>query len=167
MGEASLAGRTALVTGASSGLGVDFARELSRMVDESLMNPDRPFRVRFSGEAGTIPAAPATSLSVVLNELLQNAVDHAFPEEVDLTEEPGYVDVLLEREEHQLTVRVTDNGVGIPEGFDFDASTALGLSIVRTLVETELEGQITMRRVEESGDRHGTEVQVVVSTKHF
>ena len=146
---------------------VEIARELSRMVDESLMNPDRPFRVEFSGEAGTIPAAPATSLAVVLNELLQNAVDHAFPDGVDLAEEAGRVDVLLEREDHQLTVRVTDNGVGIPEGFDVDASTGLGLSIVRTLVETELEGQITMRRVDEAGTRHGTEVQVVVSTTHF
>ncbi len=111
--------------------------------------------------------APSPPTSVVLNELLQNAVDHAFPDGVDLAEEAGRVDVLLEREDHQLTVRVTDNGVGIPEGFDVDASTGLGLSIVRTLVETELEGRITMRRLAETGDRHGTEVLVVVFTKEF
>ncbi len=146
---------------------VEIARELSRMVDESLMNPDRPFRVHFSGEAGTVPAAPATSLSVVLNELLQNAVDHAFPEEVDLLDEPGRVDVVLERQDATLTVTVTDNGIGLPDEFDLDRSTGLGLSIVRTLVETELSGEITLRRVREHGPRHGTEVRVVVSTEHF
>jgi two-component system, sensor histidine kinase PdtaS len=147
---------------------VEIARELSRMVDESLINPERPFRVHFSGEAGTVPAAPATSLSVVLNELLQNAVDHAFPESVDLSEEPGEVRVTLERTEDRLLVTVTDNGVGLPDGFGLDQSTGLGLSIVRTLVETELDGEIRTRPVREGGTtRPGTEVCVEVPTTEF
>jgi two-component sensor histidine kinase len=137
---------------------VEIARELSRMVDESLINPERPFRVHFSGEAGTVPAAPATSLSVVLNELLQNAVDHAFPESVDLSEEPGEVRVTLERTEDRL----------LPDGFGLDQSTGLGLSIVRTLVETELDGEIRTRPVRDSGTtRPGTEVCVEVPTTEF
>ncbi|HEX4902447.1 MAG TPA: histidine kinase N-terminal domain-containing protein [Acidimicrobiales bacterium] len=146
---------------------VEIARELSRIMDESMMDPERPFRVRFAGEAGTVPAAPATSLSVVLNELLQNAVDHAFPEGIDLQGTPGEVQVLLERTEDLLTVTVTDDGVGLPDGFDLDASTGLGLSIVRTLVETELAGEIHMRRLHEDGPRRGTEVRVVVPTARF
>ncbi len=143
---------------------VEIARELSRMVEEGLIDPGRPFEVRFSGEAGTVPAAPATSLSVVLNELLQNAVDHAFPPEVDLQAEPGVVEVRLDRDDDRLEVVVVDNGVGLPDGFQLDEVTGLGLSIVRTLVETELQGRIRMRRVTEDGERHGTEVRVDVST---
>ena len=142
---------------------VEIARELSRMVEEGLIDPGRPFTVNFSGEAGTVPAAPATSLSVVLNELLQNAVDHAFPRELDLAADPGRVDVLLEREGDRLTITVTDNGVGLPEGFDLDRTTGLGLSIVRALVETELQGEIRMRRILADGPRHGTEVRVVAN----
>jgi two-component sensor histidine kinase len=41
-----------------------------------------------------------------------------------------------------LTVTVTDNGAGLPEGFDLDSATSLGLQIVRTLVLTELEGRL-------------------------
>jgi len=147
---------------------VEIARELSRMVDEGLVDPDHPFRVRFEGEAGTVPAAPATSLAVVLNELLQNAVDHAFPEgRVDLREEPGEVRVVLTRTEDQLTVTVTDDGVGLPDGFDLDAQTGLGLSIVRTLVETELAGQIQMCSATGRAGRPGTEVTVAVPTARF
>ena len=146
---------------------VEIAKELSRIVDESMRNPDRPFRVDFSGEAGTVPAAPATSLSVVLNELLQNAVDHAFPEGVDLGDRPGLVRVVLERTDDRLCVTVTDDGIGLPDDFEIDAATGLGLSIVRTLVETELAGEIHMRAVEASGPRRGTEVQVIVPTARF
>ena len=32
--------------------------------------------------------------------------------------------------------------MGLPDGFDLDGSTSLGLSIVRTLVESELDGQL-------------------------
>ena len=79
----------------------------------------------------------------------------------------GKVQVLLERSEDLLTVTVTDDGVGLPDGFDLDSSTGLGLSIVRTLVETELAGEIHMRRIHEDGPRRGTEVRVVVPTARF
>jgi two-component sensor histidine kinase len=76
----------------------------------------------------------------VLTELLQNAVDHAFP-----AADGGTVAVLLEAAADQmLHVTVLDDGVGLPEGFSLDAATGLGLSIVRTLVTTELAGTIRM-----------------------
>jgi two-component sensor histidine kinase len=39
---------------------------------------------------------------------------------------------------------VDDDGRGLPEGFDLDGSTNLGLSIVRTLVESELGGELSL-----------------------
>ncbi|MGK2930196.1 MAG: sensor histidine kinase [Acidimicrobiales bacterium] len=143
---------------------VEIARELSRMVEEGLVDPSRPFRVRVSGEAGSVPAAPATSLSVVLNELLQNAVDHAFPAGLDYDERPGVVDVAMERTETELMIVVTDDGVGLPEDFDPTASTGLGLSIVRTLVESELEGELRLERSSGTPPRIGTVVRVSAST---
>jgi hypothetical protein len=40
---------------------------------------------------------------------------------------------------------VTDSGAGLPPGFDLEKTTSLGLQIVRTLVEGELGGQISLR----------------------
>ncbi len=124
----------------------------------------RHFRVRVDGEASSVPAAPATSMSVVLNELLQNVVDHAYPPGLDLTDEPGRVEVVLERTDDRLLVSVTDDGVGLPEDFAIEDSTGLGLSIVRTLVETELNGEIDMRRGDGPGSRPGTVIEVSAST---
>jgi two-component sensor histidine kinase len=143
---------------------VEVARALSQMVEEGLVDPARPFRVAVSGAAGSVPAAPATSMSVVLNELLQNAVDHAFPPGLDYAERPGRVEVRMEQLEGQMEIVVEDDGVGLPPGFDLDASTGLGLSIVRTLVETELGGELVLSRAGGESPRTGTIVRVTVAT---
>ena len=46
------------------------------------------------------------------------------------------------REPERLTVTVADSGVGLPEGFDLESATSLGLQIVRTLVVGELGGRL-------------------------
>jgi two-component sensor histidine kinase len=56
----------------------------------------------------------------------------------------------------RLTITVSDNGVGLPAGFDLDATKSLGLQIVRTLVLTELGGSL------EIAPRPGGGTQVTV-----
>jgi two-component sensor histidine kinase len=141
---------------------VDIVRPVVAMVADSMISPEHPIRFRVDGEGGVLPAGVATSLAVVLNELLQNAVDHAFPRRLDLTDEPGRVVVGIEREDGSLTLRVTDDGVGLPEGFDLDRSMGLGLSIVRALVTSDLSGEISVCRVRGGGERPGTEVRLRV-----
>ena len=57
------------------------------------------------------------------------------------------------RDEHDelLTVTVTDDGSGLPEGFD-SASAGLGTQIVTSLV-ADLRGRITWENAEPSGTR--------------
>ena len=94
----------------------------------------------------------ATPLAVVLAELLQNAVEHAFPSEGPTTrpatgradELAGRVDLVLANDGRRLTLQVRDDGVGLPDDFDIEATSSLGLSIVRDLVTTQLEGTIVM-----------------------
>ena len=59
---------------------IEIVRPLLRLAEEGLQSIDRPVRFAVQGDGGRIPAAIATPLSVVLTELLQNAVDHGFPE---------------------------------------------------------------------------------------
>jgi two-component system, sensor histidine kinase PdtaS len=138
------------------------------MVADSMISPEHPIRFEVEGDGGILPASVATPLAVVLNELLQNAVDHAYPRELDLTEEPGRVRVEIDRNGPALLLRVTDDGVGLAKGFDLDVSTGLGLSIVRTLVTSDLSGEISVRNGSGPGDRPGTQVhlRVPVSTEN-
>ena len=106
------------------------------------------------GSFGTLPAETATPLAMVLTEVLQNAVEHGFGREgEDVT---GSITLTVRRLVGRLRVEVDDDGQGLPSGFDAEGSTSLGLSIVRTLVESELGGQL------EVGPRPGGGTRVVV-----
>ncbi len=120
---------------------IEIVRPLLRLAEEGLQSPDRPVTFAVRGDGGRVPATIATPLSVVLTELLQNAVDHGFPEGSG----GGNVMVLLDADGARLAIRVVDDGLGLEPSFDLDEATGLGLSIVRTLVTTELNGSIEMR----------------------
>ena len=139
---------------------IEIARPLVRMVEEGLLSPEHPVDIKIVGDAGKLPATIATPLAVVLNELLQNVVDHAYPARADLPS--GHVLLELDNDGLELRVRVTDDGVGLPAGFSVDAATGLGLSIVRTLVTTELAGTIDFLHGGGPEERPGTTVDLRV-----
>ena len=69
---------------------------LARTAQDSFTSPDRPIHFEVQGDAGLVPSDIVTPLAVVLNELLQNAVDHAFTREVPFTQgRTGLVEILL------------------------------------------------------------------------
>ena len=120
---------------------LEIVRPLLRLAEEGLQSPDRPVRFTVQGDGGRLPSTVATPLSVVLTELLQNAVDHGFPE----GSSGGDVVVVLDNTDGQLRIRVINDGRSLDPGFELNSATGLGLSIVRTLVTTELDGTIAMR----------------------
>ena len=126
---------------------------LVRVVEESVFSPDLLISFSVEGDVGDLPGEIATPLAVVLNELMQNAVDHAYPGE-DRRE--GHVNIRMAREHDEILFDVTDDGVGLPEQFSLEGSKGLGLSIVRALVTDELGGSIEMR------DGDGTTVHIRV-----
>ena len=121
---------------------IEIVRPLMRLVEEGLQSADRPVTFQAKGDGGRLPATIATPLSVVILELLQNAVDHGFPE----GSAGGAVMVVLSHDEDELRIEVVNNGIALRRDFDFAKATGLGLSIVRTLVTTELAGTIEMRQ---------------------
>lgn len=109
--------------------------------------------LRREGTFGILSAEIATPLVMILNELLQNAVEHAF-----VAGGGGEVVVSVYRFRNQLHVGVSDDGRGLPEGFNLEKSVRLGLQIVRTLATGELRGSIELR----SRSGGGTEATLVV-----
>lgn len=82
----------------------------------------------------------AHSCGLIINELIANALEHAFPEC-----KTGNIWVSLTRdkndEDSQILLQVKDDGVGIPKDFDFFNSDSLGLKLVRILTR-QIEGEI-------------------------
>jgi two-component sensor histidine kinase len=130
----------------------EIADRIAAMVTE-VAAPEGVRLVR-RGSFGTLPAEVATPLAMVVTELLQNAVEHGYGESSG-----GLVELRVVRTEGGLRVQVVDDGRGLPADFRLDDSDRLGLQIVRTLVETELGGRLTLGRRED----RGTEVTVEVA----
>jgi hypothetical protein len=131
----------------------DIADRVAMMAGE-VSAPEVRVIPKITGSFGPLSAAVATPLAMVLTELLQNALQHGFPTPVKdsgpkdsvtkdgAADDGGLLEVTAVREAERLTVTVADNGVGLPEGFDLDSTTSLGLQIVRTLVVSELGGRL-------------------------
>jgi two-component system, sensor histidine kinase PdtaS len=123
----------------------DIADRVAMMAAE-VSSPEVRVTPKITGQFGMLPATVATPLAMVLTELLQNALQHGFgSSQRSSGSDTGIIEVVAERAPELLTVTVTDSGAGLPPGFDLENTTSLGLQIVRTLVEGELGGRISLR----------------------
>jgi two-component sensor histidine kinase len=96
-----------------------------------------------------LPLDQAIPCALALNEILSNAYKHAFR-----GRKRGTVRYSAREEDGRIRFTITDNGVGLPEGFDLSRANTLGLKLVRTLVEQQLKGTLRIKR------KGGTEVIV-------
>jgi two-component sensor histidine kinase len=97
----------------------------------------RPIALRAEVEAGQLPLDAARSIALIVNELVTNALKHAFPDDC-----PGTVTVRLTREEGALRLLVRDDGVGHPAE-SASPGAGFGQKLVRSLAQ-QLGGAFTM-----------------------
>ncbi len=101
--------------------------------------PDRKIRTRVSGARITLPSQQATSVALILSELTDNAVRHGLSQHED-----GLVTISLAEGGGNVVIEVRDNGVGLPEDFQLETMSGLGLKVVRGIVEEELGGTLDL-----------------------
>jgi PAS domain S-box-containing protein len=94
------------------------------------VHPEVPIRLDVSGEAVTLDVDRAIHTGLILNELLTNAVKHAFRDG-----RAGEAVVRLCRREEQVELQVHDTGPGLPADFDLAQARSLGLRIVHILAQ--------------------------------
>ncbi len=120
---------------------------------------EAPIRIRLIGDGPVLSTTMASSLAVVVNELVQNAIEHGFPPGSD----GGTVTVELVYSATELNIRVHDDGVGLPDAFELEEQTGLGLTIINTLVEGELGGALSIRPA--TPPERGTVAQLTAALK--
>jgi two-component sensor histidine kinase len=130
---------------------VAFDDVLDRLVTHALELSPRmgELNIARTGELGSLDPRIATPLSLVVTELIHNALEHG------LAESGANLTVEVSRLEDAAQIVIFDDGVGLPDGFTILESANLGLQIVRTLTENELKGTIQLIRTS-----RGTEAQL-------
>jgi two-component sensor histidine kinase len=119
---------------------VEFDSVLDQIVKNAISLSAHPIKYEKLGEFGSFDSKIATALSLVIAELIQNALEHGLTGTGDLLQ------VSIAVSGGDYTVCVSDNGVGLPIDFNLEESANLGLQIVNTLTKNELAGEILLSR---------------------
>jgi len=126
----------------------ELARQVCDISLRQLIRPDRRVAAAIRGSSIYLPSKQATALALVMNELIANALEHAFEDG-----RPGHLTIELQQEGPQIVVTVSDDGRGLPDDFALHQNNGLGLQIARTLVEKDLAGALNLERSPEGGSR--------------
>jgi PAS domain S-box-containing protein len=97
---------------------------------------DQRVQTQILGDGATLELERAVPYGMLLNELVSNACKHAFPDG-----SAGTITVTFQREKDAIVLTVGDTGPGLPEGFDYQKASSLGLKLVHGLVR-QLRGTI-------------------------
>ncbi|MGI4789383.1 MAG: GAF domain-containing protein [Janthinobacterium lividum] len=116
------------------------AEQILQATAQGILAPNKHIAMKIEGPDILLPSAQATSVALILNELVQNAVEHGFGEGMD----DGDILISLGEEPKFITLDVSNNGTLLPEGFDIRKTDSLGLQIVESLVRGDLQGRFTL-----------------------
>ncbi|MEA3406777.1 MAG: histidine kinase N-terminal domain-containing protein [Chloroflexota bacterium] len=120
----------------------DIARRIVNQTKESLIGPDRAITLVVKGPDIWLSAERATRCALVVNELVQNAIEHGM-----MDRDVGSVYVEFVDHGEKVTLVVSDDGWGLASGFDLQRDAHLGLNMVQRMVERDLAGQFTLTSV--------------------
>ena len=111
------------------------AERLVPMVLRGGSHSQSSITTKLSVRSISLSSKKATTLALILNELVSNAVKHAFT-----GRQEGRLYVSLAPAEEGLLLTVEDDGPGLPKGFELARDAHVGLQVVRTLAERDLSG---------------------------
>ncbi|HNS50639.1 MAG TPA: histidine kinase N-terminal domain-containing protein [Anaerolineae bacterium] len=118
----------------------DVSQRIISMFREGVVDHGKSIRLDLRGPNIYLPTGPATVSALVINELLQNALEHGFEHQ-----EGGSVTVSLRDDGDQVTIAVEDDGIGLPDDFDLEQTSSLGIKIVKTLATGDLRGRFELQ----------------------
>ena len=128
-GRVALVGRISRALYDPSGQGQDIAAFLPRLTADVVEASGRDdVTVTTTAPEGlVIEPAIIVPLALIVAESVSNAIEHGFPDRA------GQVDVVLEHQGGALSLRIADNGQGLPPGFQVGAGDSMGLRIAHAL----------------------------------
>ncbi len=114
-----------------------YVDKLLGSIESTLKNPDREVELEIDIEDVALNINQAIPLALIINELVTNSYKYAFPDN-----ENGKIKVSLTAESDVVILKVSDNGIGLPEGVSIENSASLGFTLVSNLsrqIDSEIE----------------------------
>ena len=115
---------------------------LTALMDNTLQNSPTGTQITYDIQAEkkvTLSLNLTIAISLAINEILTNIVKHAFVERKE-----GTVAITISEEQENVHIRIADNGVGMPDGFDLAKTESVGTSLINGIVTKQLHGSVTV-----------------------
>lgn len=128
---------------------VDIKTIISKIKDNTMyygLPPDKDIRILVEGDRFIVNSDKATSIALVINELLQNCLKHAFE-----GKNQGLIEICLQKGTLYSSISVIDNGIGF--NIELVEAESLGWNIVRRIVEEKLSGHFNVE-----SNQYGTKI---------
>lgn len=122
------------------------AKSIYQALVSSMLNSDFVLETDFATDNVLLPSEKATSIALILNELLQNAIEHAFAGRTN-----GKLTVRFNDSGSCYELLIADNGVGLTPDFSWQQSSSLGLKIIKTMAEADLKGSFALVPLADGG----------------
>ena len=123
------------------------AKGIYQAIISSMLHPEFILHADFKADPVQLPSDKATSIALILNELLQNTIEHAYEGRMS-----GSLKVRFAEESKRYVLSIADDGVGLPEGFSLNSSRqSLGLKIIKTMAEADLQGSFSLANRDDGG----------------
>ncbi|MEN9351820.1 MAG: hypothetical protein RL455_761, partial [Actinomycetota bacterium] len=119
---------------------VEFDQVFEQIIKNAIELNPRKITFKKVGTFGFFDSKIATALSLVVTELIHNALEHG------LSDSGESLTVEVNNDGNLYTVAVCDDGSGLPSDFNLEKSANLGLQIANTLTKNELNGSIKLFR---------------------
>ncbi|MEB3226689.1 MAG: PAS domain-containing protein [Synechococcus sp.] len=127
----------------------DYLKTLAEQIYASNKRHLNKAKLNFELQSIFVNIETATPCGLIVNELILNALEHAFPEN-----QSGTILIHLSSDDNDaIKLSVKDDGIGFSENFNWRQSDSLGLQLVDLLTE-QLEGDLDIQQ------KHGTEVMI-------
>jgi len=119
----------------------DYIQDLAQVLLASYQGSNKRISITVNVENVFMSLDSITNCGLIINELVSNSLKYAFPDEVT-----GNIHIVLRStDKGEIELCIRDNGIGLPEGFDFENPKTLGLKLVRGIAEDQLRGKIELK----------------------
>lgn len=122
-----------------------YMKELVESIGKTYSSGDREIDIEYDLDSVSIDLDQAIPCSLIVNEIIVNCYKHAFH-----TIDDGKINIESNFNSPELTIKIEDNGIGLPEDFDINTQQSLGMTLIQTLAR-QLEGEVSFSSSDGSG----------------
>jgi len=114
----------------------DYIQKLSLELLRTYSDKSKDIKMDFEVENHLLDINTSIPLGLIVNELITNSLKHAF-----VKNKKGQIKIKFTKENEKYVFEVSDNGIGLPNNFDIEKTSTLGLSLVFNLVN-QIDGKL-------------------------